>query len=105
MSSQFEFNDSLLTFLADELHSCKYGNFFFNNEFERMQMKVAEKSISVWTVVELHKDTLFRNPAFNIAKKAQQVTSIGHFDSWNIRFWREYFCQFSESMAQDETDF
>ena len=51
MSSQFEFNDKLLTFLAEELHSCRYGNFFYNNEFERQQMKVAEKTISIWTVV------------------------------------------------------
>ena len=51
MSSQFEFNDRLLAFLADELYSCKYGNFFYNNEYERQSMKVSEKTISVWTVV------------------------------------------------------
>jgi len=51
MSHQFEFNDRLLTFLAEELYSCKYGNFFYNNEFERQQMKVSEKTISIWTVV------------------------------------------------------
>lgn len=70
MSAQFEFNDGLITFLADELHSCKYGNFFFNSEYERMHMKVSEKSISIWTVVNLHKDDLFRNPAFNQNKPA-----------------------------------
>ena len=105
MSSQFEFNDKLLTFLAEELHSCRYGNFFYNNEFERQQMKVAEKTISVWTVVQLHKECFFRNPSFVGESRMSRVTSIGHFDSWTLRFWREYFCQFSEPIWQEESGF
>ncbi len=64
MSTQFEFNDRLLTFIADELHSCKYGNFFYNNEYERNSMKVSEKTISIWTAVQMHKDTVFQNPNY-----------------------------------------
>ena len=36
MSGQFEFNDRLLTFLAEEVYNCKYGNFLFNCEFESL---------------------------------------------------------------------
>lgn len=97
MSNQFEFNDNLLTFIADELHSCKYGNFFYNNEFERQQMKVSEKTISLWTVVSLYKDCEFRNPSWvgDLARMTR-VTSIGAYDTWDLRYWREFFSRFSE---------
>ena len=76
MSSQFEFSDRLITFLADELHSCRYGNFFYNNEFERSQMKVAEKTISIWTVIQMHKEEVFRNPSFAGEQRMSRITSI-----------------------------
>ena len=99
MSNQFEFNDKLLTFIADELHSCKYGNFFYNNEFERQQMKVSEKTISIWTVVNLYKDCEFRNPGWvGELSRMARVTSIGAFDTWDLRFWREFFSRFSEQV-------
>jgi len=105
MSHQFEFNDAMLTFLADELHSCKYGNFFYNSECERLQMKVAEKTISVWTVVHLHKDTLFKNGCYQGLQRAQRITSISYCESWTLRFWREYFCQFSEPVEPGDNGF
>ena len=105
MSHQFEFNDKLLTFLAEDVYSCKYGNFFYNNEFERSQMKVAEKTISIWTVVQLHKDTLFKNPTFVGESRMQRIQAIGTYDSWDIRFWKEYFSQYSEPINPVETGF
>lgn len=95
----------MLTFIADELHSCKYGNFFYNNEFERLQMKLHEKSISLWTVVQLHKDCVFKNPAFAGQQRMSRITHIGEFDSWNMRFWKEYFFRFSEPSGQEESGF
>ena len=96
MSSQFEFNDRLLSFLADELHSCKYGNFFYNSEQERKQAKVNEKTFSIWTVVQLHKECVFRNASFAGEAKMRRVTCINSFNSWNLRFWKEFFFQYSE---------
>jgi len=32
MPNQFEFNAEMLLFLAEHINSCKYGNFFYNNE-------------------------------------------------------------------------
>ena len=66
-------------------------------------MKVSEKSISIWTVIELHRD-LFYNPAYSKTEPAQRVTSIGSYDSWNVRFWKEYFCQFREADGEPDAD-
>ena len=105
MSSQFEFSDNLLTFLAEELHSCKYGNFFYNSEFERQQMKLSDKTISVWTVVQMHKDCAFKNPSYTGSKNMRRISSICQFDAWNLRFWREFFCRFSEPIRPEDNGF
>ena len=91
--------------MAEELYSCKYGNFFYNNDFERQQMKVAEKTISIWTVVQLHKEILFKNPNFAGHQRMHRIQAIGSFDSWAIRFWKELFCQYAEPINPVETGF
>ena len=95
----------MLTFIAEELYACKYGNFFYNSEFERTQMKVSEKTISIWTVVQMHKDCEFKNPAFGGSANMRRITSISQFDAWNLRFWREYFCKFSEPIMPEDSGF
>ena len=69
MSNQFEFSDRLLTFLAEEVYSYKYGNFLFNCEYDRLQMKVSERTLNIWSIIEKCKDKEFKNPNF-----------VGHFE-------------------------
>ena len=67
-------------------------------------MKVSEKTISIWTVITLYKDTEFRNPSYaGEISRMSRVTSIGEFDTWNIRFWREFYSRFSEQVTAKDT--
>ena len=61
-------------------------------------MGVSEKTISIWTAVQLHKDTLFKNPIFVGVDQMQRIEHIGIVDSWELRYWKEYFGQFSEAV-------
>ena len=97
MSAQFEFNDRLLTFLAEEVHNCKYGNFLFNCEFERLQMKVSERTLNIWAVIEMHKDTAFKNASFMQEGEPRRITRIKDCEYWKLRVWKEHFFKFSES--------
>lgn len=53
MSGQFEFNDKLLVFLAEELYNCKYGDFFFNCEQERIRNELRDKTFTIWFTIDL----------------------------------------------------
>ena len=67
-------------------------------------MKVSEKTISIWTVVNLYKDCEFRNPSWiGALSRMSRVTAIGSFDTWDLRFWREFFCRFSEQVQAKES--
>lgn len=46
--NKFEFNERFLRRLIYHLYSCQYGNFLFDNEYERVTNKVFDKTRSVW---------------------------------------------------------
>ena len=46
--TRFEFNERFLRRLLYHLYSCQYGTFLYNNEKERVEAQVAEKTRSVW---------------------------------------------------------
>ena len=46
--TRFEFNERFLKRLLYHLYSCQYGTFLYNNEKERVEASVQEKTRSVW---------------------------------------------------------
>lgn len=46
--TRFEFNERFLRRLLYHLYSCQYGTFLYNNEKDRKEARVAEKTRSVW---------------------------------------------------------
>ena len=67
-------------------------------------MKVGEKTISIWTVISLYKDSEFRNASYaGEISRMSRVTSISEFDTWDIRFWREFYLRFSEQVSAKDT--
>lgn len=46
--SRFQFNERFLRRLLYQLYSCQYGTFLYNNEKERVDALVSEKTRSVW---------------------------------------------------------
>lgn len=46
--TRFQFNERFLRRLLYHLYSCQYGTFLYNNEKERVEARVAERTRSVW---------------------------------------------------------
>ena len=80
-----------MLFLAKHLYSCKYGTWFYNCEFERQHSKLRENTLSIFTEVELKKDTEFRNPYYVGARFLSRLTQIPVTDYYKLRVWKEYF--------------
>uniref|UniRef100_A0A7E4ZQF0 Myotubularin phosphatase domain-containing protein n=1 Tax=Panagrellus redivivus TaxID=6233 RepID=A0A7E4ZQF0_PANRE len=60
----FEFNAALLLFLLDEVYSCRWGTFLYNNERERSSHGCREKTLSVWSLVMTARER-FTNPQYS----------------------------------------
>jgi len=47
----FEFNESLLVFLAEHTYSARFGNFLHDSEADRADDKVVERTASIWMAI------------------------------------------------------
>ncbi|XP_062844357.1 myotubularin-related protein 8 isoform X2 [Trichomycterus rosablanca] len=59
----FQFNERLLLSIHDHVYSCQYGNFIGNNQRERHELRLRERTLSVWPhLLQLQEE--FRNPVY-----------------------------------------
>lgn len=47
-SEEFEFNERFLLILHDHIHSCQFGTFVGNCEKDRLDLKLSERTYSLW---------------------------------------------------------
>ncbi|CAO1599875.1 phosphatidylinositol-3-phosphatase ymr1 [Xanthoria calcicola] len=90
--SRFEFNERFLRRLLYHLYSCQYGTFLYNNERERMEAGVQQKTRSVWDYF-LGRREQFLNPQYeeriddNVRGKERLVLP----NAEEVRWWSELF--------------
>ena len=92
---KFEFNLNLLTYIADEVFTGKFGTFLFNNEKDRENNEAKSNTISIWSMVMDDKEK-YLNPIYDPNNK-EPIT----INYKNIRLWREYFYRFEKGESND----
>ncbi|KAJ3667134.1 hypothetical protein Zmor_002539 [Zophobas morio] len=96
----FEFNDYFLITILDHLYSCRFGTFLCNSERERVQEKLKEQTISLWSYTNSQLD-LYKNPLYWANNNQQRVlipiASIRH-----IKLWKAYYCRWNPSMRTQD---
>jgi myotubularin-related protein 6/7/8 len=90
--TRFEFNERFLRRLLYHLYSCQYGTFLYNNEKDRVEARVSEKTRSVWDYFISRKEQ-FMNDRYdemiddNVRGKERLVLP----GSGQLRWWNELF--------------
>ncbi|KAL8728888.1 MAG: hypothetical protein Q9166_005128 [cf. Caloplaca sp. 2 TL-2023] len=90
--TRFEFNERFLRRLLYHLYSCQYGTFLYNNERERVEAGVRQKTRSVWDYF-LGRREQFLNPNYeervddNVRGRERLVLPKGE----EVRWWSEVF--------------
>ena len=90
----FEFNMEFLVFVANSIHSGKYGTFLFNNEKEREMKQAKKNTMSVWTEVLRNVDK-YMNPFYD-KRTLNEFFFCPVFYNHKLRFWEEYFMQYNQ---------
>ncbi|CAD8126792.1 unnamed protein product [Paramecium sonneborni] len=91
----FEFNVKLLLDLAYHHLSSLFGNFLCDSFLEIQKQKVMESTISIWSWIFKYKDK-YKNAFYvNPASIEQQVIIPEQFTGKSIKFWQEYFLNYS----------
>ena len=96
---RFEFNENALLFLADHVHSCRFGTFLMSCEKERAQENLDAKTVSIWKHMDDHRSD-FLNPFY----RPERETAAGIVEPLlprassvlrNVRPWAAYYSRYS----------
>jgi hypothetical protein len=103
--THFEFTEAFLCAVADHLYSCRFGTFLCDNEAERVQKRVREQTVSLWTVLLAPKNRKrFLNPFYVRPRAMNAGDTVVLPDASHVRlqFWDRYFLRFCRRLAFDE---
>ncbi|XP_041823763.1 myotubularin-related protein 6 [Melanotaenia boesemani] len=93
----FEFSEWFLLQIHEHVHSCQYGNFLGNNQKQREEMQLRERTHSLWAYLMSEKQNYlnpFYSPAFSEAHPVLEPSSM----PYHFKFWRNMYHQFDRSM-------
>ncbi|XP_053399742.1 myotubularin-related protein 8-like isoform X2 [Mercenaria mercenaria] len=89
----FQFNDRFLITLHDHVYSCQFGTFIGNCEKDRVDLKLSDRTFSLWGFLSKHK-TEYLNPLFKKEYEVMQPVLIPKTYPQCIRFWRGMYNRF-----------
>lgn len=97
--TRFEFNERFLRRLLYHLYSCQYGTFLYNNEKDRLDNHIQDKTRSVWDYFLSRKEQ-FLNEKYdstiddNVRGKERLILP----DTSGVRWWHELFGRTDQEM-------
>uniref|UniRef100_A0AC34R1T4 Phosphatidylinositol-3,5-bisphosphate 3-phosphatase n=1 Tax=Panagrolaimus sp. JU765 TaxID=591449 RepID=A0AC34R1T4_9BILA len=83
----FQFNIKLLTTILEEVYSCRFGTFLYNNEREREDQDLKTKTESFWSYV-FDNEQEFINPNYKPINNP-----IMEDEPLKCKVWFEYYCR------------
>ena len=90
--TRFEFNERFLRRLLYHLYSCQYGTFLYNNEKERVDSCVSEKTRSVWDYFLSRKEQFMNgNYDATIDDNVRGQERLVLPGTGELRWWHELF--------------
>lgn len=97
----FEFNEAFLLQIHEHIHSCQFGNFLGNCQKEREELKLKEKTYSLWPFL-LDDQKKYLNPLYS-SNSQQFVVLEPNTASFNFKFWRNMYHQFDRTLHPRES--
>ncbi|KAM4905652.1 phosphatidylinositol-3,5-bisphosphate 3-phosphatase MTMR6 isoform 2-T2 [Sylvia borin] len=100
----FEYNEAFLLEIHEHVHSCQFGNFLGNCQKEREELKLKEKTYSLWPFL-LAEQKKYQNPLYNPDFSPDLTLLEPNTVSFNFKFWRNMYHQFDRSMHPRQSVF
>ncbi|XP_059685132.1 myotubularin-related protein 6 isoform X4 [Gavia stellata] len=100
----FEYNEAFLLQIHEHVHSCQFGNFLGNCQKEREELKLKEKTYSLWPFL-LNEQKKYQNPLYNPDFSPELTLLEPNTVSFNFKFWRNMYHQFDRSMHPRQSVF
>lgn len=89
----FEFNESLLLLIADEVYRCRYGTFISESEKQRSDLFLPFRTKSLWEKLHTSQNS-YNNPCYDHARSLGIRYLRVQTDRRYLRIWSRLYCQF-----------
>ncbi|XP_029458420.1 myotubularin-related protein 6 isoform X2 [Rhinatrema bivittatum] len=93
----FEYNEALLLQIHEHVHSCQFGNFLRNCQKDREELKLREKTYSLWPYL-LNDKKKYLNPLYDATFSQRFTVLEPNTVPFNFKFWGHMYHQFDQSM-------
>ncbi|KAF2896064.1 hypothetical protein ILUMI_10108 [Ignelater luminosus] len=95
----FEFNERFLLTLHDHVMSCQFGTFIGNCEKDRLDLRLSERTFSLWGYMDYHLNE-YINPVY--LEDETPGILVPNLCPQNIKFWRGMYCRFESGVHPRE---
>lgn len=95
----FQFNERFLLTLHEHVHSCQYGTFIGNCEKDRIDLRLSERTYSLWGYMANHMNE-YINPLYSPEDTPGLL--IPNVMPQSIKFWRGMYCCFESGVHPRE---
>lgn len=95
----FQFNERFLLTVHDHVQSCQFGTFIGNCEKDRVDLRLSERTFSLWGYMANHMNE-YINPLYSAL--ATPDILIPNIAPQNIKFWRGMYCRFESGVHPRE---
>lgn len=99
----FEFNTTMLNFLAHHVYSGRYGTFLFDSDYTRDIYQARSKTVSIWTDVLGKRRNDFINVFYEASNTERLNPIYPNFAMYKMRLWEEYFLKYYTPPGQEDT--
>lgn len=96
----FEYNEKYLLEIHNHVYSCQFGNFIGNCQRERVEMRLQEKTFSVWPFL-LDNCQQYRNPLYkrSLRREVLKPNTL----PLNFKFWCAMYNHFDKGMQPKQS--
>ena len=94
---EFEYNERLLIDLQDYAYNCHFGTFLLNNERERIENRLPERTQSVWSYINENLDD-YRSPLFRPETHKQRKTLYVSSAPKEVPYWSALYSRFDDEV-------
>ncbi|XP_062341709.1 myotubularin-related protein 8 [Osmerus eperlanus] len=96
----FEYNEKYLLEIHNNVYTCQFGNFIGNCQREREEMRLQERTFSVWPFL-LDNSQQFRNPLhkFSLSRDVLKPNTL----PLNFKFWCSMYNHFDKGMQPKQS--
>ncbi|KAM4046567.1 phosphatidylinositol-3,5-bisphosphate 3-phosphatase MTMR6 [Anomaloglossus baeobatrachus] len=89
----FEFSEAFLLQIHEHVYSCQFGNFIGKCEREREELRLKDKTHSLWAYL-LSEQSKYKNPLFDLHSLETQPVLEPNTIFFNFKFWRNMYHQY-----------